>query len=362
MLGSDAAGRRATKKDRDQRASSAAELRAILDGAERPVPTVATPAPGAALASTRSSEVGLQAATNGPRLVNLTLVRGDIVGWQTRSAALGTEERARVLDEHDTLVLPALAAFGGTRLEASGETLLVGFASPTDAVQFSAAVQDLLARRARAANEPYQLALRIAVHQGEVRFERGSPAGPPARVLDTLLASVPAGEIWLTRGVYLTMSRSEVPLEEMGPRLLDGAPEPLPLYRVAREPGELPYGGRQLARAAARATSSFLAPIASGWTSIQVAGGTEGKLAATLRVGAAFAALSALLAVRMVSASIEGFIRGVHWVVRGRRAPPFALERFAAALSAARGWARGRSTVLLLRVKRPGGTGETRAD
>jgi len=350
---------RATEKDRERRAASAAELRRILDGAELPVrPGSRTPrTEGSTGELARPSLTGIPTLTTGPRPVNLTLVRGEIVAWPSRAAALSREERARVLGEHDALVLPAVAAFGGTRLHASGEMLLVGFGSPTDAVQFSAAVQDLLARRALAANEAEALTLRMAVHQGEVRFERGAPAGPPVAVLGSLLASVPAGEIWLTRGVYLTMSRSEVPVEEMGPRLVEGAPEPLALYRVAREAGELPYGGRQLARAAARVSTSFLAPIASGWTSIRVAGGTEGKLRASLRVAAALAALAVLGLVRATSAAVDGVVRAVYWLLFGRRALPPPVARFARILLAGREWARGRQSVLLLRVKRPGGTG-----
>lgn len=300
----------------------------------------------------------LGGATGGePRTasVNLTLVRAEIAGWAERARGISPEARARLLAEHDAIVLPALAAFGGRRLAASGGAVLAAFGSPTDAVQFAAAAQDLLARRGDVGGGA--LSLRVAIHQGEVRFARGAPVGPPAALLAAVAEGVPPGEIWLTRGVYLTMSRSEVPLEELGARALAGAPEPVPVYRVARAAGELPYGGRHLARAAERAAPGLLAPLADAVVSIQVAAGSEGRAGATLRVGGALSALGALALLRAGSATAEGIARGAFRLVRGRRPLPPAAARATAALATARAWARARETVHLLRLRRPGGAG-----
>jgi serine/threonine-protein kinase len=350
---------RATEKDRARRPGSAADLRAILDGAEAPVRPTATRSTGSLQPirhtphAVRASFLGIPTASL-PSSVNLTLVAVRILPWDERAAGLAAGARARALADHDALVLPIVRAYEGRRLVCEEGTTVLAFRSPTDAVQCAAAVQDAAARAS--ASPSWTAALGVGVHQGEVRFERGLVSGPPIATSKAVATSAAAGEVWLTRVVWLTMARSEAPAEEMGPRALQGEPEPLVLYRVVRERGDLPYGGRHLARAGGARRSRFLEPMRTPLASIQVAGETEGRARATARVAAATAGLCAAGAVSVSATTARLVLAGAALFTGRRRKNPAALlPRAIAALERTRRSAAERAPHLALSLRRPRG-------
>jgi serine/threonine-protein kinase len=348
---------RATEKDRSRRVGSAAELRALLEGAETPVRPAAT-GRRAAVGPLRHTPQAVRASLLGipsaalPQAVNLTLVRVEIVRWAERAEGLAPAARARALAAHDALLLPLVRAFAGRRLACEEGGSLFAFASPTDAVECAAALQDAAAR---ADGRPSWIAeLGVGVHQGEIRFERGRVVGPPLETARAVGGTSAPGEVWLTRVVWLTMARSEAPSEEMGPRLLAGEAAPVVLYRLARGRGELPYGGRHLERAGGARRSRLLEPVRTPLASIQVAGETEGRARATARVVAATAGLCAARAVRVSAGTARLLLRGATLVAGGRGEPPGLLARALAALDRTRRAAAERAPQLALSLRRPG--------
>ncbi len=350
---------RATEKDRARRAGSAAELRALLEGAETPIrPSSTTGRQEVARplrhtpAAVRASFLGIPSAAL-PAVVNLTLVQVEIVRWSEQAGGLAPAARARALAAHDALVLPVVRAFGGRRLACDEGGSVFAFGSPTDAVECAAAVQDVAARAD--ARPSWTAELGIGVHQGEVRFEKGAAAGLPLGTAAAVAASSGAGEVWLTRAVWLTMTRSEAPADDMGPRALAGEPEPVLLYRLARGRGDLPYGGRHLARAGGARRSRLLEPIRTPLASIQVAGETEGRTRATARVAKATAALYATGAVRASTTTLRGLLRIAAFATHRRTDPPALLGRALAALDRARRSAAERAPLFALARRRPRG-------
>jgi serine/threonine-protein kinase len=346
---------RASEKDRARRAGSAAELLALLEGAETPVRAGAARTTSSARVrltpeSVRASLLGIPSAAL-PTGVNLTLVAVRITAWDDRAAGLAPPARSRALVEHDALVLPIVRAFGGSRLSCEDGLALFAFRSPTDAAECAAALQDAAARAA--AQPSWTASLGIGVHQGEVRLESGAMSGPPLATVRAVVAAAAPGEVWLTRVVWLTMSRSEAPSEEMGPRLLEGEPEAVVLYRLVRQRGDLPYGGRHLARSGGARRSRFLEPVRTPLASIQIAGETEGRARATARVAVAAAGLCAARAVTVSAVAAGLVVRGAALVARGRKTPPRLLARALAALDRARRAAAERRPGLYLALRRP---------
>lgn len=347
---------RAAEKDRARRPGSAAELAALLDGAELPVRASAAPSPDAAppqhtSEAVRASLLGIPSAAL-PTSVNLTLVRVELVEWSQRAEALAPAAQARVLAEHDALVLPVVRAFGGRRLAAEDGAGLFAFHSPTDAAQCAAALQDAAAGGKAEAQPPWTVALGVGIHQGEIHFEKGSVSGTPLATVKAVAASAGPGEVWLTRAVLLTMSRTEAPAEEMGPRLIDGEPEAVVLYRLVRDRGELPYAGRHLARAGAR-RSRFLEPVTTPLASIQIAGETEGRTRATARVASAAAGLCVAGAVGAAAEVARALLRATAFVTRARPEPPGLLARAIDAIERMRTAALARGMILSLATRRP---------
>jgi len=317
---------RATEKDRNLRAQTAAELLDVLEGKAPAAPRTGGGAPavtpGAATA-TRSGFLRSLSATV-PRAHGLTLLVAEIADYAALAATRSREEVAALLTEHDHLVVPALRAFRGRRVSSLGASLLAAFPSPTDAVLCAMAIQDRLAARNLRADGD-RLAVRIAMHLGELREERGDLAGAARDVAHAVLRVVAPGEVLLTRAVYLAMSRGEVRLEPLPP--IDLAGEQLPVYRVERTDGVAPYGGREAARVEdAVLLARALAPIADGLSSIGDAA-AEGHLRATWRVVAASSALFGLrllAGLARVALALLGALRFVGW---RRRPPPLWMER-----------------------------------
>ncbi|MGZ6081665.1 MAG: adenylate/guanylate cyclase domain-containing protein, partial [Myxococcaceae bacterium] len=52
---------------------------------------------------------------------NLAIVFTDIVGYTARTSRQTREENARLLAEHDQLLLPIVRAFGGRRIKSIGD-------------------------------------------------------------------------------------------------------------------------------------------------------------------------------------------------------------------------------------------------
>ena len=288
---------RATAKDRAGRAQSAAELLSILDGREggRATPRHAD-RPGAPPRRRLSRPVSslFWPVTSGlPRARTLTLLASEIDGWGVRAAALPPEERARLLLAHDRLVIPALHAFEGRRALVSGEALTADFTSPTNAVLCAMAIQDRVAGWNATAAEADRFSLRLSLHAGELPGGRVVPKAIPVALAEATRQQTPAGEIWLTRAVALTMNQTEVPLEPVADSLALPGGEQLALYRVRSSGGPLPYGGRESGRVPrVSSVSKLFEPITDTIASLEEGG--ERRWRAALRVTWAFLSMFAL--------------------------------------------------------------------
>ena len=344
----------ATQKDRDERAQTAEELLELLDGAEH-AEHLPTAVDGAA---TRKSITGGAVLVGKRPAANLTLLLARIDRWEELAPATDAE-RARILADHDAVALPAIGAFDGRRLRSADDALLLAFTSPTDAVHCAAALHDRFAKAPVPCGDG-PLALRIGVHQAEVRFEGSELNGPQMEALRSVEESAAPGEVWLSRPVFLTMSRSEVALEQMGAWPLEGLPELAPLYRVVRQPGDLPYGGHHLARVerGSRLSRGLFAPFASGLASIETAGSNEGRVRAALRVSVAGFSIALLGVLWALAWIAEALVALVSWIGWAKRPVPRSLVRTREGLAWTRARLGERTTLRQLAMHRPGRIGK----
>lgn len=182
----------------------------------------------------------------------------DIAGFTEKTARQSREENAQMMAEHDALLLPLIRAFGGRKVKSIGDAFLATFRSPTNSVLCGMAIQDRLARRNADVAEEERIAVRVAINLGEVRLERGDVFGDPVNIAARVEGETPAGEVWITEAVYLSMNKTEVAAEEIGTRALKGIAEPILLYRIPRSAGALPFGGLALGRADQRRVFSAM--------------------------------------------------------------------------------------------------------
>lgn len=207
------------------------------------------------------------------RTENLAIVFVDIAGFTPRTSAQTREENLRMLRRFDGIVRPLVRAYRGQVIKTIGDAYLLTFRSPTDALLSSMAVHDRLAETDAGVDPCERFSIRAAVNVGDVRREGSDVFGEAVNIASRIEGKAGPGEIYFSESVYLSMTRSEVPSEEVGYAELKGIAEKIRLYRVPRS-GEhpqrdnapaatsnLPFGGRGLDRVRDRLGSAeALAP------------------------------------------------------------------------------------------------------
>ncbi|HSN16001.1 MAG TPA: adenylate/guanylate cyclase domain-containing protein [Anaeromyxobacteraceae bacterium] len=202
------------------------------------------------------------------RTENLAIVFVDIAGFTARTASQTREENERLLRRFDDVVRPLARAWDGRVVKTIGDAYLLTFRSPTNALLCCMGVQDRLAETEPDAEPGCRFAVRAAVNVGDVRVDGGDVFGEAVNAASRIEGVAEPGEIRFSEAVYLAMTRSEVPSEEVGLAELKGISEKVRLYRVARAPGAtLPFGGLGLTpvreRLQAGAAAQLLEPVAA---------------------------------------------------------------------------------------------------
>ena len=195
------------------------------------------------------------------RSENLTVMFTDIVGYTEQTARLSRAGLNTLLRTHDQVVLPIVEAFGGRRIKAIGDALLIVFRSPTDAVQCGMAIQDALAEKRSQLGGEFDLHLRVALSQGDVRVARNDVHGEAVNVASRIEAITPPDDIYFSEAVYLAMNKAEIPSRPAGTHEFRGIPEKVRVFSVPAyvsprlvpgaegPPGTgLPFGGAHLLR------------------------------------------------------------------------------------------------------------------
>ncbi len=209
---------------------------------------------------------------------NLAIVFVDIAGFTPRTSAQTRDENLRLLKRFDGTVRPLVRAYSGRVVKNIGDAFLITFRSPTDALLCSMAIHDCLAESDAEVDPVERFTIRAAVNVGEVRVEGGDVFGEAVNIAARIEGKAGAGEIYFSESAYLSMTKSEVPNEEVGYAELKGIPGKVRLYRVphAAEAGfadkqaehheaagtNLPYGGLGLDRVRNKLTVSAPTDVA----------------------------------------------------------------------------------------------------
>lgn len=137
----------------------------------------------------------------------LTIFFSDLVGSTRLQTELGNLQAAKLVLKHYTIVRDVLSRFDGREIKTAGDSMLIVFAAPSEAVKFALHAQR--AMRAEAEQDAWLPAMRAGVHQGQVVLERrdsgegvvdvyGLQVSTAARIMD--LAA--GGQILLSRAVF----------------------------------------------------------------------------------------------------------------------------------------------------------------
>jgi class 3 adenylate cyclase len=189
---------------------------------------------------------------------NLTVMFTDIVGYTELTSRQSRAQNSAMLRDHNRILLPLVARFGGRRVKSIGDSLMLGFRSPTDAVRCGMAMHDALAEYNYRRADVEQIHIRVAINVGEVRVDGSDIFGEAVNVASRVEHLTPPDNVYFTEAVYLAMNKAEVPCVLVGRHKLKGIPEAVKLFTVpprqvnrlipggeelGEAPGELPFGG-----------------------------------------------------------------------------------------------------------------------
>jgi len=196
------------------------------------------------------------------RTENLAIVFVDIAGYTPRTSSQTREENVLMLRRFDGVVRPLVRAFTGRVVKTIGDAYLLTFRSPTDALLCSMAIHDRLVESDAGVAPDDRFTIRCAVNVGEVRIEDGGDVfGEAVNIAARIEGKAGAGEIYFSESVFLSMTRSEVPSEEVGYTELKGIAEKVRLYRVPRAGEAGGYTLKQRDIAGAQSTGENASPL-----------------------------------------------------------------------------------------------------
>jgi adenylate cyclase len=170
----------------------------------------------------------------GPRASG-AIVFTDIVGFTQFTAARGDNEALALLEIQDELVRDALPP-GARIVKELGDGLLLWFDAAVPAVT---ACLDLLGRFQAVERDTKPLWVRMGMHWGSPTPRGDDIVGHDVNVAARIVDVAGPGEL-LVSAAARTAIGDPLPglcLEELGPVVMRGIPEPIRLFRASRGPG-----------------------------------------------------------------------------------------------------------------------------
>ena len=126
----------------------------------------------------------------------------DMEGSADLTQRLGDDAAMTVLRRHDSIIRGALDGHRGTEVKHTGDGIMSSFASVTDALGCSIAVQQgIRSHNAEASDDDARFRVRIGIGAGEPVTERGDLFGASVQLAARLCDSATAGNICVSEAV-----------------------------------------------------------------------------------------------------------------------------------------------------------------
>lgn len=188
-----------------------------------------------------SAEDELAARHNTHAVVLIT----DMKSFSAMTEELGSVESAKIVQRHRDLLLPIIAANGGSGTATGGDGLVAAFATPAAAIAAAGAMQMALDGYTGSDRSPHELSVRVGIASGEVVLDTdgcpflGAALNLAARVMD--LAD--GGRVMMTGEVADGASSPATRLHAHGDFKLKNIAEAVPvvelLWRDTMTPQEI---------------------------------------------------------------------------------------------------------------------------
>ena len=159
----------------------------------------------------------------------ITILFTDIANFTAATESGGERAAISLLDEHDTLVIPAIARHRGRVVKNVGDGIMAAFRAPSDAVNAAAAIME----RASGDGMP-PLRLRIGLDTGRPRRRGEDYIGHTVNLAARLVKRARPGEALVTDAVYRGAKDCDrVVWRERGRPALKGVKKPPATWRAS---------------------------------------------------------------------------------------------------------------------------------
>ncbi len=173
---------------------------------------------------TREAIRSFQAAQN-PDRVLATVLFTDIVDSTRQAAALGDRQWRRVLDRHDRAARSHVERFRGRYVKSTGDGILATFDAPTRALRCAFESNETLAG--------VGLAIRSAIHTGEIEFREDDVGGIGVHIAARALGEAGDGQVVVTRTVRDLATGTDLSFSPLGSVRLRGVPGEWELFEAS---------------------------------------------------------------------------------------------------------------------------------
>jgi adenylate cyclase len=141
------------------------------------------------------------ASTASPSRRLAAIFFADLSGYSALMSA-DEDKTVRVLKEHQAVVLPLIASYGGRAIDLAGDGILAEFQSVLGAVEAAIAMQAVMAKRNADEPSDRRMQFRVGINQGDIIYDETRIYGDGINVAARVQALAAPGGICISGKVY----------------------------------------------------------------------------------------------------------------------------------------------------------------
>ncbi|PST17234.1 tetratricopeptide repeat protein [Mesorhizobium plurifarium] len=169
------------------------------------------------------------------------VLAADMAGYSRLMEADEAGTVARLRTHRIELIDPAIEKNKGRLIKTTGDGMLVEFQSVSDAVKCAVEIQSRMKRRNADVAQDRRIEFRIGINLGDIIFEDDDIFGDGVNIAARIEQLADVGGICVTAAVATQVAdRLEIPIEDLGEKMLKNISRPVHLFRVGLEGSVLP--------------------------------------------------------------------------------------------------------------------------
>ena len=228
-----------------------------------------------------------------------TILAADVAGY-SRLTAADEEATVRTLRQYREIIFALLAKHGGRLINTAGNSALVEFGSPVEAVRCAISIQEELAVRNATLDDDRKMLFRIGINVGDVIVEGDNIFGDAVNVAARLESIAAPGSICISGATFEQVkNKLSIGFRDLGPQAVKNIPQPVPTFQIIGAPVSMPGRPEQPLRARRHRRTAILA--AAGIAAIALLG-----LGAYVLIGRASQPETGSLGASQINAALAG--------------------------------------------------------